>query len=427
VVLEGSGRLADKIVHLWKRKVSVEKRTGRLWKLLNQLPGFAGLLALRIDDPHLAEVIYDGNIIVFPKKGDAVQLRDAIKNLIAPPAAPHEDLLWLAWKRFAEYDLNSTRHRDNWYNLKNVPLILGILSTLFVLIYSSSGAQLISEGQSTLWGNIYNSFMVWLNGIQTQPVLDLIFRFLIILLPITTSIILGIETRFKLGSKYILLRGAAEAIKRGIYSYRALNKIKTPPNHLPSSQAELADHIEKVSKILLDSDVKEAAFKPYLGSIPPDMYGAEAYDDGRTDMTPEEYIRVRIADQLQFYNLRTNQYEHRLRRLQILILVLGGLGTFLAAIGAQYWIPLTAVIVSSITAFLEYRQIEPILVKYNLTKASLENVRNWWQTLPSEQKNDNNTYKLVQEVEAILESENQGWVQYVKQAQETQKGTISEE
>ena len=203
--------------------------------------------------------------------------------------------------------------------------------------------------------------------------------------------------------------------------------MKIPPDHLPSSQAALADHIEKVSKILLDSDVKEAAFKPYLGSIPPDMYGAEAYDDGHSDLTPDEYIRVRITDQLQFYNLRTNQFENRVRRLQIWILVLGGIGTFLAAIGAQYWIPLTAVIVSSITAFLEYRQIEPILVKYNLTKASLENVRNWWQALPSEQKNDANIYKLVQEVEAILESENQGWVQYVKQAQETQKEAIPEE
>jgi hypothetical protein len=176
----------------------------------------------------------------------------------------------------------------------------------------------------------------------------------------------------------------------------------------------------------LDSDVKEAAFKPYLGSIPPNMYGAEAYDDGRSDLAPDEYIRIRIGDQIEFFTLRTNQFENRLRRLQIWILIWGGIGTFLAAVGAQYWIPLTAVIVSTITAFLEYRQIEPILVKYNLTKASLENVRNWWQALPSEQKNDNNIYKLVSEVEAILESENQGWVQYVKQAQETQKGTNSE-
>lgn len=429
VIIEGSGRLADRLAALYRQKTAAARRSGGGWNIVKRIPGFGGLAELRIGDPALSEILHDGNLILFPPNGTAAQLRDFLHGLLVPPTSRVEDLLNLAWKRFAEYDRNSTRHRDAWHRLKNMPLQLGVLTTLLVLVYSTNNAEIIAEGQSSLWINSYNAFMRFLSGIQDNALLDLIFRFLIILLPISISIMMGIETRFKLGSKYILLRGAAEAVKRGIYSYRALSSnTSVPPGQLPNTLEALASHLERVSKILLESDVNEAAFRPYEGKIPPSMYGAEAYDDGRSRLNPRQYVRIRVGDQIKFFILRTNQYEERLRRLQVWILVLGGLGTFLAAIGAQYWLPLSAAIVSAMTAFLEYRQIEPILVKYNLTKSSLENINSWWEGLPAEeQKKEENIANLVRETEAILESENQGWVQYVKQAQETQKMTAPEE
>jgi hypothetical protein len=140
--------------------------------------------------------------------------------------------LWTAWQRFAEYDQNSVRHRKQWRWLKNVPLILGVVSTLVVLVYSAAEIDqntVIGEVTNRIWTDAYVGFMSTLSTIRANPVLDLIFRFSIILLPIATSLILGIETRLKLGSKYILLRGAAEAVKRGIYSYRVLNKRSGTP------------------------------------------------------------------------------------------------------------------------------------------------------------------------------------------------------
>jgi hypothetical protein len=173
----------------------------------------------------------------------------------------------------------------------------------------------------------------------------------------------------------------------------------------------------------LESDVNEAAFSPYEGRIPPNMFGAEAYDDGFSPLDPETYVKIRVGDQLKFYTLRTNQYEKRIRRLQYLMLVFGGLGTFLAAIGAQYWLPFTAAIVSAATAYLEYQQLEQILTKYNLTKSSLENARANWLALPENERfEDKNVQRLVRDVEATLESENQGWVQYVNQVQEEGQG-----
>jgi hypothetical protein len=304
-----------------------------------------------------------------------------------------------------------------------------VFSTLFVLIYSTAdinSANLVEGGQSQAWAQGYTNFMNSLAGtIRANPGLDLFFRFIIILIPITTSIFLGVETRLKLGSKYILLRGAAESIKRGIYSYRVLGHREgnTAEVLLPYNKQGLASHLGKVGKILLDSDVNEAAFAPYGGPIPPNMFGAEAYDDGFSPLDPDTYVRIRVGDQLKFYTLRTNQYERRIRWLQILMLIFGGIGTFLAAVGAQYWLPLTAAIVSAATAFLEYQQLEQILTKYNLTKSSLETAQANWLALPDKEREDpKNIQKLVRDVEAILESENQGWVQYVTQVQEAGQG-----
>ena len=432
IVIEGSGPLADKIVRIKKFQQTTAKRTGKVWNWIYRIPWLNQLTRLQATDPRLFEIISDGNIKIIGKESDASQLRKLIEGILTEPRK--EDVLWTAWQRFAEYDLNSSRHRDQWRSLKNWPLYLGAISTLIVLIYSATDANLAVEGaQSSIWVNAYSMFMDWLSGIKSNPVLDLIFRFIIILLPITTSLLLAIETRLKLGSKYILLRGAAEAIKRGIYSLRTLRGIDETAiidKRLPFNERSLAEHLSRIGKLLLESDVNEAAFKPYTDSIPPNMFGAEAYDDGFSELKPEIYVKIRIGDQLTFYTSRTNQYEKRIRSLQIWMLVWGGVGTFLAAVGAQYWLPFTAAIVSAMTAFLEYRQLEQILTKYNLTKSSLENIKSNWLALQTTELNDEqrqkNIQNLVRDVEATLESENQGWVQYVSQAQE-QKEQIAEE
>lgn len=417
VVIDGSGSLANKIVKLKKEKLAWEKRTGFFWNLVKWLPFVNRVKRLRETNPYLYEIISDGKISVLGKKSEAGELRGRIRNFFTHP--PEENLLRNAWEKFAVYDQNSRRHRIQWHRLKKAPLYLGVLSTLMVLIYSASGdIPSVTGGSSNdIWMNLYTSFMKWLASIQGIPVWNLLFRFTIILLPITVSIIIAIETRLKSGSKYILLRGAAEAVKRGIYSYRVLKDRPVNENEvlLPHDEKTLNDHLEKVSKSLLESDVKESAFAPYEGRIPPEMFGATG-DDGLEPLSPEKYLEIRVGDQLKFYTDRTNQYEKQIRGLRYWMITLGGVGTFLAAIGAQYWLPLTAAIVSAATAYLEYQQLEQILTKYNLTKASLENTKSKWLSL---NENDRRDYvpKLVRDVEAILESENQGWVQYVNQVQ----------
>lgn len=425
VVIEGSGGLADQMVDIKKRIRSRQRRTGRWWKLIYRLSRSNPVEHLRDSNPRLYEVISDGRIMVVSKDFDATQLRNLIKGIFV---SARKTILWTAWQRFAEYDQNSSRHRDEWRKLRNRPLYLGVLSTLLVLLHSTATldpARLIEGEQNLPWASIYTGVITMLgNFIRNYSGLDLALRLAIIALPIIITYFLSLETRLKLGSKYLVLRGAAEAVKRGIYSFRVLKgRTKdSPESLLPYDEQDLAKHLGRVSKLLSDSDVNESAFVPYGGLLPPNMFGTEAYDDGFSPLSPETYVRVRIGDQLKFYTTRTNQFEKQIRSLQSWMLIFGGIGAFLAAVGAQYWLPLTAAIVSAATAYLEYQQWEQLLAKYNLTKASLEIVQADWLALPEdEREDDKRVQSLVREVEAILESENQGWVQYIKQAQEPGK------
>ena len=103
--------------------------------------------------------------------------------------------------------------------------------------------------------------------------------------------------------------------------------------------------------------------------------------------------------------------------LQILILIGGGVGTFIAAIGLELWVALTATFVSVFTIYLQYNQIENTLIKYNQSLNGLNNIQVWWASLTDNERNDiKNRDKLVNATEQILLMEHQVWVQNMKQA-----------
>jgi hypothetical protein len=86
------------------------KRRGKLWQWTYKIPDLDRLNRLQATNPRLFEIIRDGNISIIKKKSGADQLRKVIMRLFTDPHK--EDVLWTAWQRFAEYDLNSSKHRD---------------------------------------------------------------------------------------------------------------------------------------------------------------------------------------------------------------------------------------------------------------------------------------------------------------------------
>ncbi|MCK5014984.1 MAG: DUF4231 domain-containing protein, partial [Candidatus Omnitrophica bacterium] len=279
IIIEKTGRLADEIAAFWKEKVETKKDPC-------------------IEDPVMAEIIADGNIQLFPLDCPLEKMDTLIHDHFARAINP---TLELAWERFALYDANAMQQQKSFKKLQNVIIGLGVFATALV----------VTQAQLNIW-----------NLIPAGSILNQSFRYVIILIPITISVLVAAANRFKADSKWVLLRASAEAIKREIFRYRVLQKIKeNEETEKPSCEARLAEKLKFISQKLMQTEVNLDALSPYEGPIPPEMYGAAAEDDGFGSLTPEDYITIRLGDQLSYYQHKTNDLKKELKRWQWLIYI----------------------------------------------------------------------------------------------------------
>ena len=308
------------------------------------------------------------------------------------PIIPGESIINIplkhTWKIFAEYDENAKRQQKDFNKLQKSILVLGVIATALAL-------------SQTQFRNFFQINTIQYNAISLA----------ILILPISISILIAARNQFKFGNKWILFRAGAEGIKREIFVYRmhALNYSDKPRGQLSRDQI-LSNRIDGITRQLLQTEVNVSAIQPYNESnekpVPPKMYGAAADDNGYSDLTPDDYLKIRMGDQVNYYKNRIVQLDFRLRIFQWLIYITGGVGTFLAAVHFELWVALTVALVSLFTAFLEYRQVQSTLIQYNQAVTNLENLQNWWITLPlDDKKKQENIDKLVDTSETILNSE----------------------
>jgi hypothetical protein len=295
-----------------------------------------------------------------------------------------------AWRSFAIYDYNSSLFQKRFLRWREWILGLGVAATFTAILYS------VLETVDVGWIPVANSYL----------------RYVVILIPIVVSVLLAGTAKFKGGANYVLLRGSAETLKREIYRYRTQTGIYAPENtQAEPREIKLARKVKTISGQLMKTEVNQSGLKQYEGQIPPYYEGSED-DEGFSDLDAEKYVTWRLENQLNWYRGRIESFDGLLRLLHWLILGLGGLGTFLAAIGLELWIAVTVAVSGALTCFLGLRQVEETLVAYNQAATDLEGIRIWWHALPKEEKTkQENKEKLVEYTETVLKAELAGWVQ----------------
>src|SRR6185503_19236891 len=148
-----------------------------------------------------------------------------------------------------------------------------------------------------------------------------------LIIPIVLTILITAANRFKQGNKWLLLRGGAEAIKREIYKYRTRatddynGVVKTPPPAPgdpppPTAEQVLAQKVEDVTRRVMQTEVNTSSLLPYVGELPPNMDYAQGGDDGKSILTPDRYVQVRLGDQLDYYRGKTVKLELTLKTIQ---------------------------------------------------------------------------------------------------------------
>jgi TRPM family ion channel/uncharacterized protein DUF4231 len=207
IVLAGTGRVADKIAS-YSRKNTLRTSSA---------------------DPRLAEVVGNGRLHIFPSNGTVEELVRILNRYLDPP--PHDPALESAWRLFAWLDANARTERSTFERIQMWILGLGLLATFLALLQAQLGAG---------WPPAFAAAVpAELAVVTTTPVpawITPILRITLLLVTIATTVLLGVVMRFKAGTRWVLLRGGAEGVKREIFRYRVgVGPYTDPPadNRLP--------------------------------------------------------------------------------------------------------------------------------------------------------------------------------------------------
>jgi hypothetical protein len=372
LIIEGSGRMADEVAGLWRTRPE------------------------KIEDPVMAEIISDGKIHLFNIDNDEDELIRLIHRLLEG-----NSMLRDAWERFALYDFNAEKHQKTFGWLQSFILLLAVIGTLLAVIQSQIKLTPISA----------------IGKIQLdQENFIAILKYTIIIVPITISILISVVNRFKFGNKWIYLRTAAEEIISEIYRYRTRTSIYSNLRTMDTwRDLKLANKIKAINQRAMQTEINLTGLRPYSGELPPHQYRCAEGDSGLDPLSPDQYIKYRLNEQLNYYQKNTVSLEKRLKIFQWLIYISGGVGTLLAAMDFEIWIAFTTALAGSFTTYLQFKQTENSLVSYNHTAADLSDIRSWWNALSnSEQYKLKNFDRLVALTENIFRRENVGWVQQMQ-------------
>jgi hypothetical protein len=354
----------------------------------------------------------------------------------------NKDLLENISQTFTIYDRSATNAQKRFIFLRLLILRLSVIVTLLAVLQSE-------------FKNYHDGFDLTLALRQYFPYFPNVRQFigdflgiLVILAPISVSILLAGTVKFGRGVNWILLRASAEIIKQEIYRYRTQVGNYSNPK---MRDLNFAQEIQAINERLMKTQVNQSGLfwnEPKINKLQswlkeiqswlkeridtfwsqflPKQWQkkqenqsvvSDAKPDPYSSLTAQQYINERLIDQLKWYRKKTLDLDKKWQLWQWWIYLLGGVGTFLAAMKFDVWIAVTNAIAASILSFLEFRRLDSTLIGYNQTATNLENILWWWYALTDEARTEpKNIEKLVESSERVIRSETTGWVQEMKDA-----------
>jgi SMODS and SLOG-associating 2TM effector domain 1/SLOG in TRPM, prokaryote/Protein of unknown function (DUF4231) len=348
-------------------------------------PPADGSQAAPIAEPDLREILDTATISSIPLGANT----DDLKRRLFGPIQQVGDILPEAWGRFDDLDLAAIEKEALFRTTQFSILALTVIATLMAIAISGSGLP-------------PRVSLPWFQNLDVREILHV----LMIAIPILISMLGAFNARFREGNKWLLLRAAAESIKSQIFRYRTRTGIYSDQQCIQiSAPLQLAGNIKDITTSLAQSEVNRSSL-PHRHVVDPARLRI---------LAPEDYLRERVEDQIGYFVTKTAALYRQLKQLQVWILIVGGLGTFLAAIRLEVWVALTTALAAAFTNKLEIDQVENSLVQYNVTLTNLRNIQSWWKGLTSwEKTRGKNIDLLVDQTEKALERATAGWVQQMQ-------------
>ena len=306
---------------------------------------------------------------------------------MAVESQPTVPILNIAWTRYAQLDALSSKHAKPHYRWRRWIAIMGVLAALFAVITQA-----------------YSDYM--------PAILSLALKILLIATPITASVLAAFVNKFYDGKEWLVSRAGAEEIQKEIYMYRTFFKNK------PDRRDWLEKRLANIQRQVYRGMAGELVLNQAPEKIPP-YYNPDdpSSDPGFKDLTGSEYVQYRLENQLAWHIRKVQQFEVERTRLQVYILLVGGLGAFLAAMGQGFsiWVAVTASLGAALIGWQELRNLDPTVKNYSKVIMELMIIYDHWNALEPEQRTDAEFFQMVKSTEDVLWSQN---IEYIKSMQE---------
>jgi len=305
-------------------------------------------------------------------------------------------ILKVAWTRVAQLDAIASRRSKGHLSIRRWIAVLGVLATLFAIM-----TQLLNTTQLK----------------QNYPLVSFGAQILFIAIPFLASTLAALASKKYSNGDWLVTRAGAEEIKKEIYFYRTvLQKDETRRRYLEDRLARIQRQIHRA----LNGEFSFDDFK-VLGAVTPNAKDPDG-DPGFSDLSGDDYMKYRLEHQLNWHNKKINQFKKERDRLIISILVIGALGSIIAALGASVgggnlsiWVALTAAITAALIGWQELRNIDVIVRNYSKVVLELTILRDHWLNLTDTERTATEFYKLVRDCEEVLWAQN---TEYIKSMQE---------
>jgi hypothetical protein len=297
-------------------------------------------------------------------------------------------ILQIAWRHFAQLDAVSSKRTKQYMRMRRWIATLGVLATLLAIL-----SQMIPF-ESGLFGVIIRGFLI--------------------VTPILASGLAAYTSTYYLNGDWLISRAGAEEILKEIYSYRTIL------GSSPTRRAWLEKRLVDIQRSVYRGMNGELTMEIYEGQLPPlsrHNPSDPTSDSGFHDINGDDYFTYRVEQQHEWHSARVVKRQAERKRLQVLILVAGGLGAILAVI-LPIWVALTASLTAAFIGWQELRNLDAVVKNYSKVRMELGIIADHWKNLTNAEKTQTEFFNMVKSTEDILWSQN---VEYIKAMQEALK------
>ena len=209
-------------------------------------------------------------------------------------------------------------------------------------------------------------------------------------------------TKTRLGGeqerRWVRARSAAEAFKAQAFLYAASG----PPYDGKERGKELVRQLDKILESVGDLTAANTVNGNDPSNIPP------------TISSIEDYIKLRVEEQIGFYVPRAKQHQEKFESGQNWSFRLGGVAAILAAIAGVFpngmtagWVPVVSTVTMAVAAYFYSERHQQFAMIYQATANRLESLHTGWKVSAPDQRN---ALDFVRNCEEAISTENRAWM-----------------